>query len=587
MVVRNGTTVIQRRDVKGRAYIDGIAETTGQCCVEQRESLFCSQGLIQFGECKSVSYVLQVRRIPGLGYVDQIQVQPLETSIRQGGPFSQTTVVERGGLDDEDIVYQFFLIMDASPTPYSIKNPVDVNIMLRLRNYNTEFDASTLVFKVNGVDVAGECSLTPLTGALQIDYNPLVDFPYGSRVFVYVEIHDVGDPPIRFEYDYWFDIIPDYKAPFITNLDPGRFETGVGKNRTIRFDILDFEEGVNPDSIELLVGGVQVEPQLTVISGGYHVSYSPLVPYVYGSTVPVVVRARDVSSQQNQLWDAYVFYIEGGQGPFFNIFDPKQCAVLVPLRKDVSLFAWSLNDGLDETSLELKVDRRTVPHKMESAVYWASVESLTGDEDPLFFENFFISEVGDAIIVDSSTELSVDITTLTGSIVTSGCYFIVNNTVCSGSLTPLGEGGYRLSWNPPNDFKHDGLISVVVHAEDVNAGVFEKLYTLYSGYKISYEQPHGEEYDHDKEIQVWVSALNEQPRRVCTGASYVFHTRPLPRLDLSACIRGTGGYSGLGANLGVVTDAFYPGAHIVIELDCRDFAGNQMPTLKFDFTISE
>jgi len=283
------------------------------------------------------------------------------------------TYVSRHVLDaekDDVDIDQFKFIEDAIPAFWSEKNPTNTNIWIRLRPFAYDLNGSTLIFRVKEISYAGDtgyidvsssCVVTPFDagGGLQgldILYNPPNDFHHNAVVYVSIEVYDAAPVPNIILTDYWFRIIPDYKAPYIINENPAREEEDVGINTNISFDIIDAGVGVNIDTLELHVNARRIQTHtVSVISGGYHVIYNPSKDFNYGETVEITIKIKDASDYENMLYDMWRFYIAGSTGPWIDrgSFDPRNCARGVyRKRTGISFNVYGINDtGIDEESI--------------------------------------------------------------------------------------------------------------------------------------------------------------------------------------------------------------------------------------------
>lgn len=308
----------------------------------------------------------------------QIEELDIETSIFQDKEksndlqISQTFISRHllaGHKDDVDID-QFRFIEDAIPAFWSEKNPVNTNIWIRLRPFAFSLNSSSLIFKVREVSYAGDTGYTDVVSSctvtifdagggllgLDILYNPPNDFHHNAVVYVDIEVYDTATTPNIIIVDYWFKVIPDFKAPYITNEDPARGEEDVAINTNIEFDIKDTGEGVNISSLELYINNRRVTGYTTAaISGGYHINYNPSDDFYYGETVEITVKADDTAANQNVLYDMWRFYCVGSTGPWIDrgSFDPKACARGVYRKQTgISFNVYGIDDtGVDQESI--------------------------------------------------------------------------------------------------------------------------------------------------------------------------------------------------------------------------------------------
>ena len=275
------------------------------------------------------------------------------------------------GEEKDDVnIDQFRFIEDAIPAFWSEKNPTNTNIWIRLRPFASNLNGSTLIFRVREVsyegdagyiDVSSSCVVSTFDaggGLLGLDilYNPPNDFHHNATVYVSIEVYDNAPTPNVILTDYWFRVIPDYKAPYIVNENPAREEEDVSTNTNISFDILDAGVGVDIDTLEFYVNARRIQTHIvSVIPGGYHVSYNPSKNFNYGETVEITIKIKDASDYENMLYDMWRFYITGSTGPWIDrgSFDPRNCAKGVyRKRTGISFNVYGIDDtGVDKESI--------------------------------------------------------------------------------------------------------------------------------------------------------------------------------------------------------------------------------------------
>ena len=262
---------------------------------------------------------------------------------------------------------QFVFVQDAIPVFWSEKNPVDTNIWLRLRPYASDLNSATLNFSVREVwydgdtgyqDFISYCTVTTWAapGGLGLDIlcNPPQDFHHNALVYVHLDLRDVLGNYI--ELDYWFKIIPDYKAPYLDNLNPDRDQTSVDVDTNIYFEIKDLGVGVDIDSLELCVNSKRVTPSTNKISNQhYEITYDPSTDFYYDKEILVSVRVQDLSEFNNTLIDSYRFYTAESADVLFVNLDPKICKRGFPRFQDVSFLALGAGSGVDLATLKVQI----------------------------------------------------------------------------------------------------------------------------------------------------------------------------------------------------------------------------------------
>jgi len=267
---------------------------------------------------------------------------------------------------------QFDFIDLIFPPCNSIKNPVDVNILWRIKDLGFDFNIETLIFTVQGSPVQDrpEFSVTAIAGGLQLDYNPPEDFEFDEEVEITLEIEDTAVPPNFIFFRCKWQTVPDTRAPSVLNVEPECNSTGVSVVAPVEFDVVDIGDGVDPDSIRLSIEGITVcsgvtrtELAPTVSGTGFHVVYEhPTDPFRFESFVTIGIEASDLSPLQNSTLFVCCFETEESEVPVFLNFDPASCASFIDNTTGLTFEVYGVEDGVDISTLEVRVDNelRTV-----------------------------------------------------------------------------------------------------------------------------------------------------------------------------------------------------------------------------------
>ena len=297
--------------------------------------------------------------------------KPLEQIItRRQTSATGTPLEQKAKVTNTTIIEQFEFIELVFPPCGSIKNPVDSNLLWRIRDFGFPFDVDTLIFQVNGVDVQDTSNFTQsaLGNGLELFYNPPENFEFDSVVTVYVEIQDTADPANIFAVRCNFRTVPDTRAPIISNVIPCG-QTNVSVNSPVSFDVVDVGYGVDLSSIVLTIEGLVVcsgisVDAITVASGtGYHVLWEhPDRPFRYDSNVTVGIEASDLSPLRNGALYICSFDTAESNPPYFTNFDPEPCSSFIDTGTGLRFEIYGNVDGLDISTLEVRVDNtlRTV-----------------------------------------------------------------------------------------------------------------------------------------------------------------------------------------------------------------------------------
>jgi len=192
----------------------------------------------------------------------------------------------------------------------------------------------------------------------------------------------------------------------------------------------------------------------------------------------------------------------------------------------------------------------------------------------------------------ASGTICVDITDDVYNVVTSGTYFMIDETVVSGTFTPITDG-YTMCYDSPTDFDNIlGATTVTVHAQNDNYSsppdILEQDFYLTSGYIVEYDNRE-QNYGFGSQVVVRGSAENMASCPNTGVDAYYFETAPKISVDLGASIMGVPwSEKNLSAEITPTTDTIYfYGKTFRIEVRAKDFAGNVMEPFTFEFRIED
>lgn len=261
-------------------------------------------------------------------------------------------------------VEQINFIELSFPPCGSTKNPVDTNILWRIRDFGFPFNVSTLIFTIDGIEVqdSTEFTITDLGNGLELFYNPPENFDFDATVQIYVEIQDTASPVNTFVARCVFRTIPDTRPPIVDNFGLcGQLNIGIAD--PLEFDIVDNGLGVDIDTLVLTVeglpvcSGILVDPLTTVSGNGYHVTWEhPFSPFLYGSTISVAVEVSDLAEPPNSTFFICRFFTEESRPPEFMNFSPFPCESFVDTDTGLTFEVYGDVAGVDISTLEVRVD---------------------------------------------------------------------------------------------------------------------------------------------------------------------------------------------------------------------------------------
>lgn len=258
-------------------------------------------------------------------------------------------------------IEQFEFLLEARPVPYSIKNPVDSDVYIRLSNHSVyPLDPDTVTLRLDGV-LKADLEVVPFfggIGGLDITWHNDLQFEYGHRVDVVWEVYNTDSPPEKVKIEYWFSTVEDLIGPRISNRVPSDASTGISILSYIIFDVTDLETGVDISTLEVYINNLEVTSGFTIVEipNGYRVQCISEAPFLYGDTIPVVVKIRDKSEKRNLSFFVWSFSTEGSLAPVLINMDPSPCQTNVERIRNISFEIVDAGHGLDEDSVVMGID---------------------------------------------------------------------------------------------------------------------------------------------------------------------------------------------------------------------------------------
>lgn len=288
----------------------------------------------------------QVEDIDSFIPISQITESSNSFLLQLENSISSVHLLQKEAIQDFTQVTQYTFLIFAIPTPFSVKNPINTNILVRIVSFGAlTLQPSTLVFKVNNIDVSGDIQVTAFAGGLELFYNPPVNFPYNSIVTVDISIEDNDVPPNLISTFYTFSIVPDLRDPIIQEVFPANRSKNNDNFTEVYAMVLDNETGLDLSTIKLFVNGTLVNHLIKeVLPGIFKVYFQTSIGYVYDSTVSASIRIKDNS--ENEAVKSWIFSIEKSAGIIFVNEDPEECDPLVPINSTVCIEAFGRESGI-------------------------------------------------------------------------------------------------------------------------------------------------------------------------------------------------------------------------------------------------
>ena len=314
----------------------------------------------------------------GHGQISQLKLS-LHTHWVEGDPYDYLWTYVN--------IDQFVFVEDAVPKFWSEKNPIDTNIWIRLRPFAFSLDDTTLRMWVREVSYEGDTGYYEVTNSISIDtfdagggmlglevtYDPPQSFHYGALIFVRIEVYDIAYIPNFIYTEYWFKITPDYKAPYLLNLNPDREDIDVSVDSTIYFEVKDAGTGINLDTLECLVNSRRMQPEdldIEIVSR-YHikVTYTPPNGLFYDKDYKITIKVIDTSPYENRMNDSYTFYTASSTGVFITDPNPGICKRGMERFENVSAIILADGNGIDFSTIRMQVFNKDVNPNIRPIVY--------------------------------------------------------------------------------------------------------------------------------------------------------------------------------------------------------------------------
>lgn len=270
-------------------------------------------------------------------------------------------------------INQFVFVEDSIPIFWSEKNPKGTDIWIRLRPYAFDLNPATLKFYMKEISHDGNTGFMDMESylsmstfdagggliGLDITCEPPNEFHHNGVVYVKIEVYDIAPDPNFIWTEYWFGIIPDYKFPYLDNLNPSREQDNVSVDSDIYFEIKDEGTGVDMSTFEMTVNSVLVSPSITRISDYfYSINYTPPANFSFNKEIIVNVKVADSSSNANYLNNSYRFYTASSSSIWFTDMVPGQCKRGLSPYSSVRFLVLGGGNGVDRDTIRVQILER-------------------------------------------------------------------------------------------------------------------------------------------------------------------------------------------------------------------------------------
>ena len=317
----------------------------------------------------------------GHGQISQLKLS-LHTHWVDGQPYDELWTYSN--------IDQFIFVEDAVPKFWSEKNPIETNIWIRLRPFAFSLDNDSLRMWVRQDSYAGDTGYIEVTDeielinfdagggnlGIEVDYNPAQDFKYGATVYVRIEVYDVAYIPNFIYVEYWFKVIPDYKAPYILNMDPDHHDIDVPVDKPIYFEIEDRGTGIDRSTLEVLINSRRMNPDYVTVEevSRYHfnITYTPPEGLYFSKNYKITAKVLDTSPRRNAMNSSYEFRTADSTGVLITDPTPGPCKGGMARFEEVSALVLGDGNGVDKGTIRMQVYDRDINPRVVPIIYRVS-----------------------------------------------------------------------------------------------------------------------------------------------------------------------------------------------------------------------
>ena len=181
------------------------------------------------------------------------------------------------------------------PAPDAVDVAIDTNIVVHLEDSGDGVDDTTIVMRVDDVEVTPAISGT--ASDYTLTYDPTGDFGHSQVVEVEVDASDLdGNAMLTDSYSFTTVAEPDGVPPFTSGHDPAPDAVDVAIDANIVVHLKDSGDGVDDTSIVMRVDGVVVTPAISGAASDYTLTYDPPSDFGHSQVVELEVDASDLAA---------------------------------------------------------------------------------------------------------------------------------------------------------------------------------------------------------------------------------------------------------------------------------------------------
>lgn len=309
--------------------------------------------------------------------------------------------------------YSFQIIDDTQPPytgewdpePGEIDVPIDTNINFNIYDNIEGVDITSILVDVQGFQFTylnTSFTFQTIPNGYSIIINLANNFDYGEIVNVQIDAADLSQPAnVMSTYSYSFQCENDVLPPYLGGYDPIPGQQGVPIDTNIAFHVYDDDLGVDINSLQVDVDGIQYSVANGNLSysgtqSDYSISINPTENFDFSQFVTVEIDVADLSAPPNQLSGfSYTFQcIVDNETPYVTDIVPQAYSVDNPVNTNISFHIRDDGFGVDVNSINVLVQNVEYSVALGNLFYSGVVNDYFIIVDPV--ENF---NSGDTVYV--------------------------------------------------------------------------------------------------------------------------------------------------------------------------------------------
>ncbi len=426
--------------------------------------------------------------------------------------------------------YSFEIVDDIQP-PYTGEwNPepgednvsIDTNVSFNIYDNIEGVDITSVVVDIQGIQFSylnTSFTYQTIPNGFTVTLDLPSDFDYGEIVTVQIDAADLSQPAnVMATYIYNFQCVYDITPPYTGEYDPSPGQQNVPIDTDISFHIYDDELGVDINALQVDIDGVlySVANGNLSFSGNpadYSISINPTENFDYFQLVTVEIDVADLAIPPNQLSGfSYTFQcISDEETPYVTDLDPQPLSIDNPVNTNVSFhinddgfgvdlnsvivdvqdivysvalgnlfYSGTVNDYLfiidpveefnsgDTVYVSIDASDLAVPAN-QMGTYSYSFECIIEDVDPPF--TWQPNPANGAVDVSINTSISCYILDNISNVDSTSIEMTINEISIEDfeleAISVMGSAGFIISYQPPQPFNYNELITVTISAADL------------------------------------------------------------------------------------------------------------------------